>query len=122
MDWSEVPDKAARFENMVASHLLKFVQYLYEYEGYRVDLTFLRNVDKKEVDFLVTVDNKPWEPRIIKSSISHLIFTSSSAASQSRKQRLPCGKIGCASSIFKNHKQSSAVGQLQLRFRSIGRD
>ena len=99
MDWSEVPDKVARFEDMVASHLLKFVQYLYEYEGYRVDLTFLRNVDKKEVDFLVTVDNKPWEPRIIKSSISHLIFTSSSAASQSRKQRLPWVKLSCDSSI-----------------------
>ena len=66
VDWSEVPDPAARFENRVASHLLKFVQYLYEYEGYRADLTFLRNVDKKEVDFLVTIDNQPLDPRIIK--------------------------------------------------------
>lgn len=59
-DWSEVPEPAARFENMLACHLLKLVQYLYEHEGYRAELSFLRNVDKKEVDFLVTVDNRPW--------------------------------------------------------------
>lgn len=45
---------------MIASHLLKFVQYLYESEGYKADLFYLRNVDKKEVDLLVTVNNKPW--------------------------------------------------------------
>jgi len=60
IDWSEVPDPAARFENLLACHLLKYVQYLYEHEGYRAQLSFLRNVDKKEVDFFVTVDNRPW--------------------------------------------------------------
>ena len=33
---------------------------LKEYDGYRTHLYYLRNVDKKEVDFLVTVDDKPW--------------------------------------------------------------
>ena len=60
VDWSEVPQPGARFENLVACHLLKYVQYLYEHEGYRAQLSFLRNVDKKEVDFLVTVDQRPW--------------------------------------------------------------
>ncbi len=59
-DWSEIPDEAARFENLVASHLLKFTQYLKEYEGYRAALLYLRNVDKKEVDFIVTIDDTPW--------------------------------------------------------------
>lgn len=59
-DWSEVEDPAARFENMIAAHLLKLCHYLYDAEGYRTELFFLRNVDKKEVDFLVTVDKKPW--------------------------------------------------------------
>ena len=31
-----------------------------EYEGYSAQLNFLRNVDKKEVDFLVSIDNEPW--------------------------------------------------------------
>lgn len=60
IDWSEVENEAARFENLIASHLFKFTSYLAEHEGYRSSLYYLRNVDKKEVDFLVTVDNKPW--------------------------------------------------------------
>ena len=59
-DWSEVRDEAARFENMIASHLLKFTHYLKEYEGYRAALNYLRNVDKKEVDFIMSIDDKPW--------------------------------------------------------------
>lgn len=59
-DWSEIEDLAIRFENMVAAHLLKLCHFLYDFKGYRAELFFLRNVDKKEVDFLVTIDRKPW--------------------------------------------------------------
>ena len=59
-DWSEVENEGARFENLIASHLLKFTTYVFETEGYKIGLYYLRNVDKKEVDFLVAVDNKPW--------------------------------------------------------------
>jgi predicted AAA+ superfamily ATPase len=59
-DWSEVEDEAARFENLMASHLLKFVHFITDYEGYKAGLHFLRDVDKREVDFLVTIDGKPW--------------------------------------------------------------
>ncbi len=59
-DWSEVEKPGERFENMIASHLIKWVHFLYDSEGYKAELHFLRNVDKKEVDFLVTVNQKPW--------------------------------------------------------------
>jgi len=59
-DWSEVTNEGARFENLIAAHLQKFINYLYERDGYKTELHYLRNVDKKEVDFLITVDNKPW--------------------------------------------------------------
>lgn len=59
-DWSEIDDEGARFENMLASHLLKFVRYIAESESHKINLNYLRNVDKKETDFLVTVENKPW--------------------------------------------------------------
>jgi predicted AAA+ superfamily ATPase len=59
-DWSEIEEEGPRFENLIASNLLKFVHYLSEYEGFKCNLNYLKNVDKKEVDFLVTVDNKPW--------------------------------------------------------------
>jgi predicted AAA+ superfamily ATPase len=59
-DWSEVNDEGNRFENLVASHLLKFVHFLTDHEGYRAGLSYLRDVDKREVDFLVTIDGRPW--------------------------------------------------------------
>ncbi|MEE9450703.1 MAG: DUF4143 domain-containing protein, partial [Ignavibacteriaceae bacterium] len=59
-DWSEVENEGSRFENLIASHLLKFVEYIKQSEGYNINLNYLRNVDKKEVDFLVSVNNKPW--------------------------------------------------------------
>lgn len=59
-DWSEVENPGAKFENMVAGHLLKTVHFLEDYEGYSAELFFLRDQEKREVDFLVTVDKKPW--------------------------------------------------------------
>jgi predicted AAA+ superfamily ATPase len=59
-DWSELSDEPVRFENLIASHLLKFTQYLHDFEGYKTNLYFLRDLAKREVDFLVTVDNRPW--------------------------------------------------------------
>jgi len=76
-DWSEVEDIPARFENMVAVHLLKLCHFLHDYEGYRTELHLLRNVDKKEVDFLVTVDRKPWfavETKMRKTDVDKAIF------------------------------------------------
>jgi predicted AAA+ superfamily ATPase len=59
-DYSMVADPADRFENLVASHLLKFCHLLEDREGYRVELRYLRDKTGKEVDFLVTVNRKPW--------------------------------------------------------------
>ncbi|MBI5525546.1 MAG: ATP-binding protein [Deltaproteobacteria bacterium] len=59
-DWSMIEDPGARFENMVASHLLKFCHLLEDAEGHRAELHYLRDEDKREVDFLVTVNRKPW--------------------------------------------------------------
>jgi hypothetical protein len=54
-DRSLVPDRAARFENLVASHLLKLGHFLEDTEGHAVELRFLRDREGREVDFLVLV-------------------------------------------------------------------
>lgn len=65
-DYSEVDDKAARFENMIASHLLKFCHFWSD-NGYGdFELYCLRNKDKEEIDFLICRDNKPWLPIEVK--------------------------------------------------------
>ena len=59
-DWSQVENPSARVENMVASHLLKTVHWLYDSQGFKAELFFLRDREGREVDFLVTVNKKPW--------------------------------------------------------------
>ncbi len=72
-DWSETADPGPRYENLIASHLLKLTHFLYDYEGYKCNLHFLRDKEKREVDFLVTVNDRPWfavEAKISDDSIS----------------------------------------------------
>lgn len=59
-DWSAVEDEGARFENMIAGHLLKFCHYLEDTDGQPVRLWYLRDRDGREVDFLVSLKGKPW--------------------------------------------------------------
>jgi predicted AAA+ superfamily ATPase len=53
-DWSEVEDDGARFENMVASHLLKAVHAWNDLGHGRFALQYWRDVDGREVDFVVS--------------------------------------------------------------------
>lgn len=66
-DWSEVPVESARLENIVASHLLKLCHFLYDAQGYKAELHYLRDRDGHEVDFLIAVDKKPWMAIEVKS-------------------------------------------------------
>lgn len=59
-DWSEVTDESARFENMIASHLLKSVHYWTDTGLGEFNLHFIRDKEKREVDFLITQNNTPF--------------------------------------------------------------
>lgn len=66
-DWSEVPDEGARLENLVASHLQALCHTLEDSEGYRAVLSYLRDTDKRETDFLVSIKDRPWFSVEVKS-------------------------------------------------------
>ncbi len=57
-DWSAVESSGARFENLVASHLLKYCHFLEDTQGEKMELRFLRDVDKREIDFVVIKNKK----------------------------------------------------------------
>ncbi|NBT58275.1 DUF4143 domain-containing protein [bacterium] len=59
-NWAEVKDSPSRFENMVASHLLKSVQLWNDLGFGSFELCYVRNKEKVEVDFLIVRDTKPW--------------------------------------------------------------
>ncbi len=58
-DWSQIDDAGFRFENMVASHLLKLCDYWQDVLGHRSELRYIRDEKGKEVDFVVLRDRKP---------------------------------------------------------------
>lgn len=58
-DWAQVEDPGARFENMVASHLLKYCHFRQDTQGFRTDLYYLRDRDGREIDFLVCEARQP---------------------------------------------------------------
>jgi predicted AAA+ superfamily ATPase len=59
LDWTVVSDPGFRFENLVACHLAKWVYYLQDSEGRDVDLRYFRDVEKREVDFVITEGKRP---------------------------------------------------------------
>ena len=59
-DWSLLDDPGARFENLVAGALLKAAHFWTDQGVGDFALHFVRDKDKREVDFLVTRDQEPW--------------------------------------------------------------
>ena len=58
-NWAEISDKGARFENLIAGHLLKWVHFQQDYKGEDWDLYYFRDTDKREIDFILTHNKKP---------------------------------------------------------------
>lgn len=59
-DWADIADAGARSETFVACHLLKAVDGWNDMGLGRFDLGYLRDKDKREVDFVVVRDGEPW--------------------------------------------------------------
>lgn len=58
-DWSLVEDRALRFENMVAAHLLKWVHFQQDTKGEDIELRYFRDVKGREIDFVIVKKREP---------------------------------------------------------------
>lgn len=58
-DWSAIEEDGPKFENLVASHLLKWCHFIEDTEGDSMELRFLRDTEKRELDFIVLRNKKP---------------------------------------------------------------
>jgi len=58
-DWSVLDEIGYKFENLVACQLLKYCHLREDTEGYNMELQFIRDTDKREIDFVVLQDKKP---------------------------------------------------------------
>lgn len=67
-DWSMVSDEGKRAETLVACHLLKAVEGWTDIGLGKFELFYLRDKQKREVDFLVARDDEPWFIAEVKKS------------------------------------------------------
>jgi len=70
-DWSGVADEGARAETFVACHLLKAVEGWTDLGLGEFELRYIRDVNKREVDFVIIRDKKPWLLVEVKAADTH---------------------------------------------------
>ncbi len=58
-NWSYVKSPGARFENMIACHLLKEAHFVEDTTGLRREVRYFRDKDRREVDFVLMEEDKP---------------------------------------------------------------
>ncbi len=79
LDWTLVPRDGPRFENLVAAHLLKWVHHQQDTRGRDVELRYFRDVDGREVDFVIVEGRRPlrlveckWEDTGVERGLHYL--------------------------------------------------
>jgi len=73
-DWTEIESDGAKFENLVACHLLKACHYWSDTGEGSFELFYLRNKEKQEIDFIIIKDKLPWlciEAKLSETKIDH---------------------------------------------------
>lgn len=71
-------DESAKLENLVALSLKKEIEFLQDTEGLDLDLRYIRTKDKKEIDFLVLKNAKPFkliEVKLSETNVSPSFFS-----------------------------------------------
>jgi predicted AAA+ superfamily ATPase len=94
-DWSEHEDKGKRWENFIASHLLKYCHHREDCFGEKLELRFLRVIHLREIDFVVTKNNKPLfavECKTGENTISKHLYYFSERTPIPKFYQVHCGK------------------------------
>src|SRR4030042_15828 len=68
LDWLYAPEGPARLENMVATCLFRACSAMTDMGYGNYKLYYLRTIDKREIDFIVEVDNSPMTVIEVKST------------------------------------------------------
>jgi predicted AAA+ superfamily ATPase len=78
-DWTLIKEQSLRFENLVAAALLKWVDFQQDTLGKDIELRYFRDVDGREVDFVIVEAKKPlylieckWDDAALSSGLQYL--------------------------------------------------
>lgn len=58
-DWNVINEPGPRFENLIACHLYKWCAFIEDSEGFDMELRYFRDVDRREVDFVILKQKVP---------------------------------------------------------------
>jgi hypothetical protein len=101
-DWSGIEDDGARAETFVACQLLKAVEGWSDSGLGRFELRYLRDKLKREVDFLVVRDRKPWflvevktSDRALSDALRHFQAATRAAHAFQAVMELPYVDVDC---------------------------
>jgi predicted AAA+ superfamily ATPase len=72
LDWYYAPEGPARLENMVATYLFRVCLAMTDMGYGNFRLHYIRTLDKKEIDFVIAVDNRPVMAVEVKSGETQL--------------------------------------------------
>ena len=107
-DWAQASDPGARFENMVASQLLKYCHFIEDTEGYKMDLRYIRDREGREIDFVVIKDRKA------------LFAVECKLSEQSLSKAIPYFKERTQiPEFYQVHLGSKDIGSAELKGRSL---
>lgn len=106
-DWSEVEGEAARFENMVAGHLVKAVDAWNDLGLGSFSLHYWRDLEKREVDFVIADSGKPVVA--VECKVSDQNFSSSLEHFGAAFPEVPLIQLVNASGIDKRRGRSRVV-------------
>ncbi len=59
-DGTAIANEGAKFENLLAGHLLKACHFWSDTGEGQFNVHYLRNKEKQELDFLIVKDKRPW--------------------------------------------------------------
>lgn len=101
-----IGDEGAVFENLVASHILKKINFLQDREGYQYELRYIRDKEGREVDFVVVRDG----------CIEELVEVKYSDQSVSRHLQYYANKLNPekATQIVCHLKRSYSSGKIEV--------
>ena len=101
-----IGDEGARFENLVATHLLKRIHYFEDHEGHRWELRYLRDKEGREIDFVVLKEGE----------IQELIEVKYTQENVSRSLRYYAQRLGPpkATQIVANLKKPYSSGKISV--------
>jgi predicted AAA+ superfamily ATPase len=91
LDWTLVKEKGKRFENLVAVHLMKWCRLFQDSEGCDLELRYFRDVDKREVDFVLLEEDRPLQ--FIQCKTSEKKVSPSLLYLKKRFPRVACAQV-----------------------------